>query len=94
MKEEDTLRQTHQEDDRPFSDEDWDRAKSVPPLRRFRTLMGMSEQDFCKKFGVTISTLRTWEVGRIEVDEQIMLQVKDIFVQARSDYLATIVNGK
>ena len=68
----------------PLTDEEWAQATPVPSLWRLRTLMGMSEQDFCEKFGVTVSTLSAWEDGREDIDDEISFQVFELFMEFKA----------
>ena len=85
----DTLKEDILSEDRPFTDEEWEQAETIPPLGRFRTLIGLSEEEFSAQFGVSVSTLRDWEEGRAEADEAVMVQVMERVWEAREKYFAT-----
>ena len=89
-----TLQGTLAPEDRPFTDEEWARAKIIPPLRTWRIIIGLNEEEFCSKFGVSINTLRDWERGRAKIDDdEIIDEVTDLYLQASEEYF-TKLRGK
>ena len=89
MKEEDTLKQRIAAEDRPFTDEEWARAKLIPRVKGFRQLLQLSKEEFSAQFGVSVSTLRDWEEGHAEADEAVMEQVIERVRQAKEEYFGS-----
>lgn len=88
MKAEDTMRANIPAEDRPFTDEEWERAKPVHQLKTWRTMLRLDQEQFCKQFGISVSTLCAWEEGLLEMDREIMLEVSELLLEKREQYFA------
>lgn len=86
MKAEDIIQPDLPAEDRPFTDEEWARANPIHPLVTWRTMIKLNEHDFCQKFGITPCTLENWESWRVEMDEDILVEVNELLLQARERF--------
>ena len=43
--------------------------KRVAPVKRIRRQLGLSQEDFAKRFAIPIGTIRDWEQGRSRPDQ-------------------------
>jgi SNF2 family DNA or RNA helicase/DNA-binding transcriptional regulator YiaG len=57
------------EDNPPLSRDDFQRMKAVPRIKTIRTSLGLTQEQFAKRFEIPIGTLRDWEQGRSEPDQ-------------------------
>jgi putative transcriptional regulator len=55
-------------DARPWTDEQYRRAKRTPQVRVIRRALRLSQEEFAAKFQIPLGTLRDWEQGRKEPD--------------------------
>lgn len=55
-------------DARPLSPADLAARKRVPDARIIRRALGLTQQEFAKRFGIPLGTLRDWEQGASEPD--------------------------
>jgi putative transcriptional regulator len=56
-------------DARPLSEEDLARMKRTPQVKIVRRALGLSQEEFAKRYHIPIGTLRDWEQGRVEPDQ-------------------------
>lgn len=90
MKEDNTTEQDLTDDDWP-SEEDYKGMRSIPPLRTWRTFIGLSEDEFCSKFGVSMETLRDWETGCKKIDDWAIIdEVTELYLMASDRYFAKL----
>ncbi len=52
--------------------------KRVAPIKRIRWQLGLSQQDFARRFEIPIGTLRDWEQGRSNPDRPARAYLKVI----------------
>jgi len=55
-------------DAQPLTDADMARMKRTPRVRIIRRALGLSQEDFSRRFRIPLGTLRDWEQGRKEPD--------------------------
>lgn len=55
-------------DAQPLTDADMARMKRTPRVRIVRRALGLSQEDFSRRFRIPLGTLRDWEQGRKEPD--------------------------
>lgn len=55
-------------DAQPLTDAQLKRMRRVPFAKHVRWMVGLSQEEFAKVFGIPIGTLRDWEQGRFEPD--------------------------
>jgi putative transcriptional regulator len=65
-------------DARPFTDEEFARAKRVPRARTLRRVLGLTQEEFAVQFEIPLGTLRDWEQGRTEPDQPARAYLKAI----------------
>jgi putative transcriptional regulator len=56
-------------DNPPMTAEQLAKARRVPRVRTLRFTLGLSQQEFAKRYRIPLGTLRDWEQGRTEPDE-------------------------
>ena len=56
-------------DNPPMTAQQLAKARHVPRVRTLRFTLGMSQQEFAKRYRIPLGTLRDWEQGRTEPDE-------------------------
>lgn len=52
--------------------------KRVAPIKRIRWQLGLSQEDFARRFEIPIGTLRDWEQGRSNPDRPALAYLKII----------------
>ncbi len=52
--------------------------KRVAPIKRIRWQLGLSQEDFARRFEIPIGTLRDWEQGRSNPDRPALAYLKVI----------------
>ena len=55
-------------DAQPSTPEQLARMRRVPPTRRLRRELGLSQEAFALRYHIPLGTLRDWEQGRFEPD--------------------------
>jgi putative transcriptional regulator len=55
-------------DAQPLTPEDFKRMKRTPQVRIIRRALGLSQEEFAKRFHIPLGTLRDWEQGRKDPD--------------------------
>ena len=65
-------------DARPFTDEEFARAKRVPRAKTLRRALGLTQEEFALRFQIPLGTLRDWEQGRAEPDQTARAYLKVI----------------
>jgi putative transcriptional regulator len=55
-------------DAQPLSREDFERMKQTPRVKIIRRALGLSQEEFAKRFRIPLGTLRDWEQGRKDPD--------------------------
>lgn len=50
--------------DAPLTDDEFERGRTAMLARRTRFATGLSQQDFAKRYGIPVASLRDWEQGR------------------------------
>jgi putative transcriptional regulator len=55
-------------DARPFTDEEFARARKVPRSKTLRRALGLTQEEFAARFQIPLGTLQDWEQGRAEPD--------------------------
>lgn len=56
-------------DARPLSEDDLKRMRRTPQVKIVRRALGLSQEEFAKRYHIPIGTLRDWEQGRVEPDQ-------------------------
>jgi putative transcriptional regulator len=56
-------------DAQPFTEEQLTRARRVPRVRTLRRALGLTQEEFAARFGLSLATLRDWEQGRTQPDQ-------------------------
>jgi putative transcriptional regulator len=56
-------------DARPFTEEEYKRAKKVPRVKIIRRASGLTQEEFAERFRIPLGTLRDWEQGRATPDQ-------------------------
>ena len=56
-------------DAQPLTEEDFKRMKRTPQVKIIRRALGLSQEDFARRFLIPIGTLRDWEQARVEPDQ-------------------------
>jgi putative transcriptional regulator len=56
------------EENPPWTDEDFARAKRVPPVKFVRRQLVLSQEAFAERYMIPLGTLRDWEQGVSEPD--------------------------
>jgi putative transcriptional regulator len=52
--------------------------KRVAPVKRIRWQLGLSQEDFAKRFEIPVGTVRDWEQGRSRLDRAAAAYLKVI----------------
>src|SRR5258707_11858480 len=55
-------------DAQPLTPEDFKRMKRTPQVRIIRRALGLSQEEFARRFHIPLGTLRDWEQGRKDPD--------------------------
>ena len=56
-------------DARPFTPEEWAKARRVPRIKTLRRALGLTQEEFAAHYRIPLGTLRDWEQGRSEPDQ-------------------------
>ena len=56
-------------DAQPLTQEQLSRMRRIPYARHVRIKLGLSQEDFARRFGIPIGTLRDWEQHRSKPDQ-------------------------
>ncbi len=56
-------------DAQPLSSAEVKRMKRTPPAKIIRRALGLTQQEFAKRFRIPLGTLRDWEQGRATPDQ-------------------------
>lgn len=56
-------------DAQPLTDNQLSRLRRVPLAKHARWKLGLSQEDFAKRFGIPLGTLRDWEQHRTKPDQ-------------------------
>jgi putative transcriptional regulator len=56
-------------DAQPLTDEQWARAKKTPRIKIIRRAMGITQEEFARRYHLPLGTLRDWEQGAVEPDQ-------------------------
>lgn len=56
-------------DAKPLTKDDMRRMRRSPRVRIIRTSLGLSQEEFAERFGLSLATVRDWEQGRSEPDQ-------------------------
>jgi putative transcriptional regulator len=56
------------EDDPPWTDEEWAQAQMIPRVRILRETLRLSQEAFAERYMIPVSTLQSWEEGETEPD--------------------------
>jgi putative transcriptional regulator len=65
-------------DAQPLTDKQLERMRRVPFAKHVRYLVGLSQEEFARVFGIPVGTLRDWEQGRFEPDQAAQSYLKVI----------------
>ena len=65
-------------DARPFTEEEFARAKRVPRAKTLRRALDLTQEEFALRFQIPLGTLRDWEQGRAEPDQTARAYLKAI----------------
>jgi putative transcriptional regulator len=68
-------------DAQPFTAEQLAQARRVPRVKTLRRALGLTQEEFAARFGLSLATVRDWEQGRTQPD------------QAASTYLEVIARA-
>jgi len=71
-------------DAQPLTEEQLARMKPFSPAKRVRMKLRLTQEEFAKRYGIPLSTLRDWEQYRTEPDQaaQSYIEVIDAFPDA------------
>ena len=56
-------------DARPFTAEELAKVRRVPRAKTLRRALGLTQEEFARRYQIPIGTLRDWEQGRSEPDQ-------------------------
>jgi putative transcriptional regulator len=56
-------------DAQPLSEQDLARMKRTPPVKIIRRALGLTQEEFVRRYHIPLATLRDWEEGRAEPDQ-------------------------
>jgi putative transcriptional regulator len=56
-------------DNLPLSSTDLARMKRTPQVKIIRRALGISQEDFARRYHIPLGTLRDWEQGRVAPDQ-------------------------
>lgn len=56
-------------DNPPLTGEELERVRLARDVKRIRTALGLSQDAFAERYGIPVSTLRQWELGRRMPDQ-------------------------
>jgi len=74
----------------PLTEEQLAQMKPVSPAKRVRMKLRLTQEEFAKRYGIPLSTLRDWEQYRTEPDKaaQSYIQVIEAFPDAIAEALS------
>jgi putative transcriptional regulator len=52
----------------PMTEEELSRVKTVPRIKTLRRVLKLTQEEFSKRYGIPLGTLRDWEQGAKEPD--------------------------
>jgi putative transcriptional regulator len=53
----------------PMTEEELDNAPRLPRVRIIRRALELTQEEFSRRYGIPLGTLRDWEQGRVEPDQ-------------------------
>src|SRR5437762_6457347 len=53
----------------PMTEEELDNAPIVPRVRTLRRALELTQEEFSRRYGIPLGTLRDWEQGRVVPDQ-------------------------
>lgn len=56
-------------DAQPLTEEQLARAQPVWRVKRVRRALGLTQEEFAQRFGLSLATVRDWEQGRTQPDQ-------------------------
>jgi putative transcriptional regulator len=56
-------------DARPMSEAELRAARRIPRVKTLRRVLGLTQEEFARRFHIPLGTLRDWEQGRTEPDQ-------------------------
>jgi putative transcriptional regulator len=56
-------------DARPWTEEDFAKARRVPRVKTLRRVLGLTAEEFAARYHIPLGTLQDWEEGRTEPDQ-------------------------
>ncbi len=56
-------------DARPMAAEQLAKARHIPRIKTLRRALGLTQEEFAKRYKIPLGTLRDWEQGRSEPDQ-------------------------
>ncbi|MBA4173667.1 MAG: XRE family transcriptional regulator [Hyphomicrobium sp.] len=65
-------------DAQPLTEEQLSRMRRIPFAKHVRFKLGLSQDEFARRFGIPVGTLRDWEQHRTEPDTAAMSYLKVI----------------
>ena len=65
-------------DAQPMTDAEFAAAPRVPRARTVRRALGLTQEEFARRFHIPLGTLRDWEQGRAEPDQAARAYLKVI----------------
>ena len=65
-------------DAQPLTQEDMERMRRVPRAKTLRRALGLTQDEFAKRYQIPLGTLRDWEQGRAEPDQPARAYLKAI----------------
>jgi putative transcriptional regulator len=77
-------------DAQPLTEEQLARMKPFSPAKRVRMKLRLTQEQFAKRYGIPLSTLRDWEQYRTEPDQAAQSYIKAI--EALPEIIAQAIN--
>jgi putative transcriptional regulator len=65
-------------DARPWTEEDFAKARRVPRVKTLRRALGLTTEEFASRYHIPLGTVRDWEEGRAEPDQPARAYLKVI----------------
>jgi putative transcriptional regulator len=59
-------------DDAPFTDQQLGQMRRQPVAKRVRRVLGLSQEEFARRYHIPLRTLQEWEQGRREPDAAVL----------------------
>ena len=53
----------------PMTEKELDNAPIIPYVRGIRRALGLTQEEFSRRYGIPLGTLRDWEQGRVIPDQ-------------------------